>query len=117
MEVLEGELFGWRYHGLLPTLYRWAFRCIFLVIVLLTLWGVFLYSNEPHRPVTDIASDVMRDAMDFANVMGGTAQKIGAATCQGMAGRMVSAASVESCALMPSGEDAQICLQGILARL
>jgi len=107
---LREQIFDLKRHGLFPTIFRWAFRLIILVLCCMLLHGGNLYFTE-EKPLAEVAEVVLSDTMERAEMLRDTAQNVGAAACEAFEGRGAALATgIEACAAMPYPPDAQACV-------
>jgi len=113
---LKGQLLTMKRNSLAARMWRWTVGLVVFALAVMLFQACVLYFNDD-RAITDVAAEVLGNAMATAEVLGGTARFMGAAVCHGFeGGRMLPAAAVDACAEMPHASDALACIQGLSAR-
>mmetsp|Transcript_56605 Transcript_56605/g.168424 ORF Transcript_56605/g.168424 Transcript_56605/m.168424 type:complete len:302 (-) Transcript_56605:153-1058(-) len=111
---LQDELMELRRYGILATL-RWALsQALTLAVIALIIYVAILYSNDPERPLQDVAATALQDASSTVFAFGERAAEAGVAVC-GLVSRAVPSAAVERCIALPDAVEARSCVAALLA--
>lgn len=114
VDDLQRQLMEFRHYGVLATLRWFASQSIVLLALLFVLHAAVLYSNDPSRPLLDVAAVALQDASAMFFIFSEKASETGAATC-GFFLRAVPASAVERCTALPFAEDTRSCVASLVA--
>lgn len=107
LEELREQIFDIKRHGLVPTVFRWAFRLIILVLCCMLFRGGYVYFNE-EKPLAAVAGEVLSDTVGRVEMLRDTAQSL---ACQAFEGKRTAlAAAVEDCAARSYAPDTRACV-------